>query len=228
VIEPFAAVAGAIVGWRLVDPPGFATLRRSFSFRAPWLGLAVASLTPIGYALISTAQSRMLRADMHLSEERIATLGGIIDPGSGVLGALLGGILADRIGAKPTIALFMALITGCLVAWGALPGEWPVWLFIAVWTGIFQALVSGYNAALLGLCMSLSNPAIGATQFAVFMAAVNLTYSWTSPAGGAIADHYGYQAMFAVAAVIQLATILVLPALDVGEAERRYRATGVM
>lgn len=224
VVQPFAAVAGALVGWRLVDPPGFAKLRASFDFAAPWWGVAVAMLTPVGYALVGTAMTRLLRADLHLGEEEIATLTGLVDPAAGVIGALLGGFLADRLGARHALALTMMGMAACLGAWGGLPDLWASWWFVVAWTALFQGLVNAYSAASLGMFMTLSNPAIGATQFSVYMAAVNLTYSWTSPAGGAIADGYGYPTLFAVAAIVQLVTIGLLPLLRPADAEARYRA----
>ncbi len=224
VIQPFVAVAGALVGWRIVDPPGFAKLRASFDFRAPWLGLLVAVATPVGYALVATASTRMLRVELHLTGDEIAWLSGVVDPVAGVAGALVGGVLADRVGAKRAIALTMAGMALCLAAWAGLPDLWPSWWFVVAWIGLFNGFINAYSAASLGMFMTLSNPAIGATQFSVYMAAVNLTYSWTSPAGGAIADGWGYPALFAVAAVVQLVTIGVLPLLHPADAEARYRS----
>jgi predicted MFS family arabinose efflux permease len=74
--------------------------------------------------------------------------------------------------------------------------------------------------------MSIANPAIGATQFAMYMAATNLTYSWTSPYGGRIADADGYAAMFLVAAAIQVCAIAVLPIASPKGAREHYAAIG--
>ncbi len=137
----------------------------------------------------------MLRADLKFSEEQIATLSGIVDPLSGVAGALIGGWLADRFGTRGTSAAMMVCIAATLAGFAG---------------------------------MQLSNPLTGATQFAVFMAMTNLTHAWTAPAGGWIADHGGYQVVFMVAAVIQLASIAILAPLDPEQARAHYRAIGAL
>jgi PAT family beta-lactamase induction signal transducer AmpG len=222
IIQPFAAVFGAILAWPLVDRTGFDQLRRSFSFPTPWWGVLAAVLTPAGYAMVGPAMSRMVRADLHLTEENIAFLSGVVDPVSGVIGALVGGILADRLGARRAIAGLMVLIAAGLATWAGFPGLWTSQAFLVGWTFGFQGLVNAYSAATLGLYMSLSNPKIGATHFAVYMAATNLTYAWTSPFGGEIADRYGIVALFMVAAVVQLAALALVPPLDAKRAAAAY------
>ena len=103
----------------LVDRAGSSQTRRAFSFSAPWWGVAAAALTPAGNALVSSPMSRMSRADLRLSEERIAFLSGAVDPVSGVVGALVGDVLADRFGARRTVGALMGGIAMCLAVFGA-------------------------------------------------------------------------------------------------------------
>ncbi|MBA2320758.1 MAG: MFS transporter [Deltaproteobacteria bacterium] len=222
IAQPFFAVFGAIAAWPLVDREGFARLRASFSFPTPWWGVVAGILTPAGYAMIGPAMSRMTRVDLALSEERIAFLSGTVDPVAGVIGALLGGIVADRLGARRAIGFLMVLLSGTLAVWAAADDLWPSWPFLVTWTFAFQLFVNAYSAATLGLFMSLSNPRIGATHFAVYMAATNLTYAWTAPFGGEISDRYGIAVLFGVAAAIQVVTIGILPFLDAARARREY------
>lgn len=195
---------------------------RSFSFKEPILGVAIALMTPIGYALIGPVTTRLLRADLKLSEEAIATIGAV-GPFASVGGALLGGTLADKWGARKVMGGFMVAIAMALAVFSALPSLWPSLTFLIAWSVAHDFFISAYSAASFGLFMSLSNPAIGATQFAVFMAATNLTYSWTAYAGGVIADRFGVPATFAVGAIIQIVTIGLLPLCDPRKAEARFR-----
>lgn len=223
VATPFVAVFGAIAAWPLVDRDGFRKMRESFSFTVPWWGVLAGVLTPAGYAMVGPAMSRYIRADLGLSEERIATLSGVVDPAAGVLGALMGGVMADRMGARPAIGLLMGGLGTCLAVWALNPEQWASWFFLVAWTAIFQGLVNAYSAATLGLFMSLSNPRIGATHFAVYMAATNLTYAWTAPVGGLIADAYDFQTLFIVAAGLQVVTIVLLLPIDAKRAALVYR-----
>jgi PAT family beta-lactamase induction signal transducer AmpG len=203
----------------------FAELKRSLSFAAPLVGIAIAFLAPAGYALTSTVTTRMFRADLKLSSEAIATISGLVTPLSGVAGALLGGVLADRLGVRRVIAGSLVAISVALASFAALKGLWPSFTFLVVWTIAVQVAIMAYGAAALGFFMSLSNPAVGATQFALFMAATNLTYSWASPAGGYLADRWGLPATFAIAAVVQLLAIGLLPLCDPRQAALRFRSS---
>lgn len=226
VVQPFAAVFGAIAAWPLVDRAGFRALRRSFSFSTPWWGVIIGVVTPCGYALVQAVYTRMLRADLGLSDGRIATLTGAVEPIAGVVGALIGGLLADRIGARRALALTMVAIGICLGIWSAAPSMWSTYAFLFVWAALFYASIYAYNAASLGMFMSISNPAISATHFAIYMASTNLTYAWTAPLGGMIADAWGVAALFGVAAALQVAAIVALLPLDIGRAARVYAQPG--
>lgn len=223
VAQPFVAVLGAIAAWPLVDRDGFRAMRRSFSFPTPWWALLAGILMPSGYAMIGAAQTKLLRGDLHLTENQMASLSGMIDPLSGVVGALIGGVVADRLGVRRTIAALMGGIGACLLVFGLGSSLWPQFVFLAVWTACFNGLVNAFSAATLGLYMSVSNPRIGATHFAVYMAATNLTYAWTAPFGGMIADRWGYAALFVVAAIFQVATIPLLIPIDARRSAIAYR-----
>ncbi len=199
-------------------------LWRSFAFRTPLFGIAIAVLTPAGYGLIAAVFTRLMRADLGLSEEAIGTLSGTVDPIAGVVGALIGGVLADRLGVRKVMGGFMLLIAATIATWALGRAHWHSMTFLAVWVAAQALFIGAYNAASLGFFMSISNPKVGATQFAVFMAATNLTYSWTSPSGGWMADHWGFVPTFAVAAVVQLVMIGLLPTCNPKDAERRFRA----
>ena len=198
-------------------------VRLSFSFREPWLGIAVASLTPAGYAMCEAIFTRILRADLKQTEETIALLTGTMDPAAGVVGALAGGFLADRFGARRVMGANMAIMTGTLFAFAATQRLWPSFTFLLIWLSVHKFAEAAYSAAFLAFAMTLSNPAIGATQFAIYMATSNSTYVWTSALGGRMADGWGVAATFAVAGVIQLVTIGLLPLCNPRVAEARFR-----
>jgi MFS transporter, PAT family, beta-lactamase induction signal transducer AmpG len=224
IAKPFVAVVGAFAAWPLVDRRGFAALRRSFSFSVPWWGVAVGVMTPAGYAMVGTVLTRTLRAEIGLSSDEIAALTGVVEPLAGVVGALIGGVLADRYGARRTIAGFMVGIAACMATWGIATELWAFRPFVFGWTVAFHGCIYAYNAASLGMYMSLSNPRISATHFAIFMASTNLTYAWTAPLGGQIADAHGVAPLFVVAAVLQLVTIVLLAPIDARRAARVYAA----
>lgn len=200
------------------------TLWQSFSFKTPMLGIVIAMAAPIGFALVGTVYTATLRRDLHLSSEAIGTLTFIDTPVS-VVGALLGGFLGDRIGARRTMGIGMAGMALAMAVFAVSRTLWPSMTFLVGFTIVSSLCQYAYSAAALGFFMTLSNPAVGATQFSVYMAATNLTYSWTAKAGGWFGEHVGVAQTFALGAAIQLVTIGLLPLCDPRTAEERFRAT---
>lgn len=197
-------------------------LLRSLAFSTPLLGIAIALLTPAGYALLGTLFTVMMRKDLKLSSETISMLS-LLDLPLSVGGALFGGFVADRIGPRKTMAAGMlgmaasfAVFSGTRQLWASIP-------FLVGFTVVSSLCQYAYNAASLGFFMTISNPAVGATQFAIYMAATNYTYSKTSEWGGRLAESVGLPRTFLIGAVIQLVTIALLPLCNPRLAEERFR-----
>jgi len=196
---------------------------QSFSFKTPLVGVAIALCAPIGYALVSTVYTTMLRGDIHFDEEKIASLT-FVDTPIGVIGALLGGFVADKIGPRKAMGICMAGIGVCLAVFAATRSLWPSMAFLMAYTVVSSLFQYAYNSASLGFFMTISNPAIGATQFSLYMAAANVTYSWTAKTGGWMGEHWGVATVFAIAAAVQIAAIALLPFCDPRQAEERFRS----
>lgn len=196
---------------------------RTLRFAPALLGLFIALLTPVGYALAGTFTPRLYRADLGLSAKSLWLLSAIGTP-AGVVGAMLGGAIADKLDARKTMAISMAAIALVLFGFGSLENLWPSYAFLIVFTVLLQLTVCAYNASSLGFYMTLSNPALGATQFTTYMAMTNLCYSFTAPYGGRMADRFGPSKSFLIAAAIQLVSIPLLLLCDARKAEAHFRA----
>lgn len=201
-----------------------AELRRSFAFSTPIVGAAIALFTPVGPALISTVFTRMLRADLKLSLEAIGLLAGVIEPISGIAGALLGGVLADRLGTRRVLGFMMAAFGATLGLFALTRSLWTSFPYLVGCSIAVQVFGCASGAAMAGLFMRLANPAVGATQLAIFMSLSGLSNVWGAPLGGRIADAYGAHASYAAAAVLQVVFIGLLPFCDPRATEARFRA----
>ena len=201
----------------------WAEIRRSFGFAAPLLGIAVALFTPAGYGLTGAVLLRLMRVDLQLSDEKIAVLSGTVGPIAGVGGALVGGFIADKVGVRKTMGALMAIVGIALAVFAASSQLWPHMGFLVGFTIVASGAFSAFSAASLGFFMTLSNPAIGATQFALYMALANVTYGWASSVGGRLADRHGPKTTFAIAAALQIAAIGLLFLVNPKTAEARFR-----
>lgn len=199
-----------------------AEVKRTLRYVPALLGLVISLLTPAGYALAGSFTPRLYRADLALTEERLFLLS-VVDTPSGVVGALIGGALADKLGARKTMGLSMVAIGLVLFGFGAAPGLWRSYAFLVVYQALLQMSVCAFSAASLGFFMTLSNPALGATQFTVYMAVTNLCYSYSARYGGWLADQLGYARSFFIAAAVQIVAIPLLLLCDARKAEDHFR-----
>ncbi len=91
-----------------------------------------------------------------------------------LIGALVGGRLADRRGRAPVVAGALLLGAVAWVGFGLLAPLWSlkgVWIVQAVWAAAANGVLL---TVLMALFMDLAEPGIAATQFAVCMALGNL------------------------------------------------------
>lgn len=212
-----AAAAGARMTWR--------ELKRSFSFAAPVVGLAIALTTPIGDAVVSATFVKMLRGHLRFDVDTIGRVTAIVMPVASVVGALLGGVLSMRFGAKRTLAGFMAGTALALAVFAASSSLWSSPGFATAAAGAFAFFGYGYRAPFCALLITLCNPAIGATQFAIYMAVMHLCHTIVAPLAGWLVDSQGHAAAFAAGAFVEVLAISLLPLCRERTAEAQFRAT---
>jgi len=198
-------------------------LARSLFFAPSLVGFVIAFVTPAGYALVGPFTTRLMRAELGLSEERLFALS-IAEAVSGVIGSLVGGVIADKVGSRRMMAVSMAMIGLVIGGFAALSTLWSSYGFLALYSVSLQLAICAYSAASLGFFMRLSNPAIGATQFTAYMATTNLCYSFTAKWGGWMADNVGYVNGYLIAAAVQIASVSLLLLCDPRKAEERFRS----
>lgn len=110
-------------------------------------------------------------------------------------------VLTSRFGSQRVFAFSVGVLAlANLAAFLALPtafGTLAMQFYITVFWGTFIV------TTILGVAwsMNLTNPAVAASQFALFMAIPNLVRSFASGAHGHLAETHGYGASFLVAAI---------------------------
>jgi MFS family permease len=200
-----------------------AELRKSFSFAAPLVGIVLGMLGPISGALTTNVFIRYLRVDVKLSTEALGTLEAVIAPLAGAGGGFLGGWLASRFGMRKVIGVLLICLGVAGLVFAFLPEHRSSLTFLTLWLATATFIGGAYSACMYGLFMMLSNPAVGATQFSIFLAAAALTGIWGPALGGWIADSYSVTTLYLVAAAAQVASIVLLPFCDPREAKARFR-----
>lgn len=209
----FLAMAGMIAlvslpllpwreGARAISPAPRIDLRDWLSRPGALRWLALLTACKAGDAL-ATGMLRPFLRDSGLRIEEVGDLLGLVGFTSGLAGALVGGVLADRAGRRRTLVvatLLEAAALGLYVipALGRLDLLWPIATVESFTTGIC-------TAAVFTVMMDACRPDQGATDFTVQASALAIGPGLFGAASGFVARSAGYPAHFAIASAVALA-----------------------
>lgn len=195
------------------------TLRSMLQRRTTWLGLSLALLAGTCFEGVAA----MLGPYLHSRGVLEAQIGWFyLAPavGAAMLGSLVGGRLADRIGRARTVGagVIACVLAVLLIAGGDLLLSEPM---PGVRFSLFTLLYLGigvFTAASYALFMDLTDPRIGATQFSAYMGATNLCESMSAYAVGrlTVLPHIGYPGAFVLTSLVSLVSLVLLRRLPAG------------
>jgi len=122
------------------------------------------------------------------------------------LGSLVGGGIIDRFGRKPSLYLFItaSLVVTALLVMGT---SWQIFMVLFAIIGFLQG---GYTAAEGTLCMDVTNPKIGATQYSLFTSLGNIGEITAVMVSGTVVELLGFPRLFLYAAWVFGPALLVL------------------
>jgi MFS transporter, PAT family, beta-lactamase induction signal transducer AmpG len=191
-----------------------------FSVRSA-LVMALMMLTiNVCLGVLATNSFVLYRQQLGWSAEKYSGLTGFYGLLAGLAGAVLGGLLSDFVGRKRLAAIAsIAMAAGWLV-FGKATGYWHEDGFIYP-LAIFEVLCTGVmTVTLFALCMDVSWPKIGASQFAAYMAFANFSTTVGARLAGKLGEYLDYASCYVAAAIVQVLVTGWLLALDPKQAAR--------
>jgi PAT family beta-lactamase induction signal transducer AmpG len=194
---------------------------RAFSSRVVLLAAGFALIVDLADSFTFPLTYPLFRNQLGFSEQQVAslaTLGGIV----GALGALLGGVLGDRLGCRRTLAGACLGVAGLNLGFSACRGLWGHFPVLLAYTAVEGMMVGVVYATTLALFMNLTNPRVAATQFQVYMALLNVKDAWAQKVGGRFAERMSAPAMFGLGAIAELLPLVLLPWLDARRAQADF------
>lgn len=130
---------------------------------------------------------------------------------AGLTCSVLGGFVADLIGARTLAALCATTFALMLAAFAMVPDSvWMNTTFVSVFLVVESGVHGALNVSLFAIFMSVSWRIVAATQFTAYMALLNLSYTagnFMSP----VLEPLGVRTIYAIAACIQILVLFVLP-----------------
>ena len=126
--------------------------------------------------------------------------------------AAITGFLCDRFGRKVVAAVASIALAAGWVTFSSFPQYWHSHTFVYV-SGFYEAAWSAIlSVALIVLCMDLSWPRVGGSQFAAYMALSNFSTTLGYQYGAKFNELLSFRHVYVAMAVIQVAvTFLLLP-----------------
>jgi MFS transporter, PAT family, beta-lactamase induction signal transducer AmpG len=192
-------------------------LKGAFARRSSILAgaLAICSLATTSAFLVFWPV-HMLR-QLGWTSEKYLTLEGRYAILFGLLGSLLGGVLASWLGAKRSVITALASLSLCWLLYAATADTWDnknlvTALFLAVTflAGLFQV-------SMFALFMGVCSPVIAATQFSAYMALLNVSSSFGSKFAGYVGEQKELTNVFIGLACFQLAMIPIVSLIDISK-----------
>jgi len=165
-----------------------------------------APLSAIGGGIILLLAPIYMLNILHLELTQIGMIS-MVSPIATVIGCLVWGIIADKLGRKNTlfIVLFGSLVFTALIV---IASSWYLFLIIYTILGFF---FGGYYSVSCALLMDVTNPAIAASQFSILTAFFNLGEMGIGHGlAGILVENLGFEKVFLYSALFYGASILIL------------------
>ena len=123
-----------------------------------------------------------------------------------VIGAVVGGLLIDRLGRRESAYGAVVLISVVAVLIGAATGS-----AVVIWLGLAWGVIWAFQETVFfALAMDIADARIAASMFALMMAISNLGAALADGAATALSDNLGFVTVFFTLAAVNLVTLPVL------------------
>ena len=127
-----------------------------------------------------------------------------------IIGSLLGGLLADKWTRKKTIITMISMT----IFFSTLLIVVDTWQLMIIFYGILGVLNGGLFTSVLAVCMDLTNPQLGATQFSILVSLLNTGELSGETISGMLISHLGFDKVFLYSAWTLGPTLLILFLLE--------------
>jgi PAT family beta-lactamase induction signal transducer AmpG len=171
-------------------------------------------VSSITFGLLLLIMPHYMRDVLNLTETQTGLLS-LTSPIFTIIGAVVGGVMADKIGRKITLYIFLIgtlIFTSLLIT----ANSWQILAILYSIIGLLQGVI--VYSALCALFMDVTNPKIGATQFSILTSMANFGEIGLGMFGGALVLILGYHRFFLYAALIAVPAILILHFVE----EKKY------
>lgn len=226
IVQVILLTIAVLFTWLVIEPPEvrsqrvnrrprswedlFRTFLAAFKAFTPILAAVIGVVTALASGLFGTGTSVFFIQKLGWTRDSLVALSGGWSYAVGLLAALAGGYLSDRIGHRK-VAVGAAICTTCVIIFfPLLQSCWSVaWLMGTLL--IMQSITSSVlGVSLFAVYMDISWKEIAATQFCAYMAMLNLGGTLGEKFVGPLVSQLGWAATFGAIAGVYALTALLL------------------
>jgi len=180
-------------------------LVKEFKKKTTQLIALFAPIVAISYGFLQFAIPLFSKIILNLD---IAQIGVIVGINSAMIavGSLIGGGITDKFGRKTSLYIFI----GMSIFFSALLIMSTSWQILAFFYGVFGFLIGGYTTAISTMCMDITNPKIGATQYSLLMSLFNIGELAGAMVVGSLIVLLGFSRVFLYSAWVFGPALLIL------------------
>ena len=144
-------------------------------------------------------------------QEKYGTITGGAAVFAGLLGAILGGFLADWFGPRRIAACSTVVFGMLLSGFGVAESFWLNDAITIPYLVCESFLLGCLSTSIFAICLGVSHPEIAATQFTAYMAMLNLSTIWGTAVSAKVLEIAGTAGAFILAGLLQASIVLILP-----------------
>ena len=197
----------------------FIDLFRAFGLRSSLLGIGLALASQLGNGVLSVVSKILYTQELGFSAADLSEHQGWSYM-VGLFGAIAGGFLADRFGAKRIIAVGLLGLGALWLGFAALQPWWSHRYIAIALLYAEPAFGSVASVGMFSLFMGISWPKVAATQFTAYMALLNLSATWGHAIAGKLDAHLDYSDLYIIGAILQVVAVALLWRIDPGQTRR--------
>jgi MFS transporter, PAT family, beta-lactamase induction signal transducer AmpG len=196
-------------------------LAQAFSLRSNLVNALLVLAATFAAGMISATGYKLFISELGWTYDRYTAISGgwgLVVSGAA---AAAGGWLSDRFGRRRVAAIASIAMAAGWVAFALVRPFWTeTWVVYA--SGLYAgACLAILTVALIALCMDLSWPKIGGTQFTTYMALSNFSTALGYQFAARANELWEFHGVYLVAAAIQVAVTVLLWPIDPTETRRR-------
>lgn len=203
------ALESVAKSWREI----FSTLIRALILPMSLLLILLEALSRVSAGVLTALAPVLTVQDLGWSQEDFSQIVAMSGVAAAIFGVLLGPVV-DRFGAKITLTIAVLIRVLLFFAVGILQTHWQDPLFFEAVILLNYLSAQIVTIAVISMFMQISFQQVAATQFAVYMALANLTFSMGSALVAPMDAVFSYSQMFFVMAALNGLFLLLWPLLN--------------